>query len=286
MGATTSTTTSTLSTLTTTQIDSFTPYTHYASAGYCNPSTTLSWTCGADCEANSDFIPVASGGDGSDVQYWFVGYDPTLSTVIVSHQGTNVDTILPIITDADFFLTPIDTSLFTTVNSGVYVHNGFATEQAKTATNVLAAVQTAMSSYSSTTVTVTGHSLGAAISLLDALYLSIQLPNAMVNFVGYGLPRVGNQAFANLIDSTLPDRVAHVNNEEDPVPILPGEVLGFVHPSGEKHIMDNGSWVVCPGQDNDSTECSAGDVPTILEGNIEDHDGPYNGVQMGSTCST
>lgn len=28
------------------QISEYTPYTHYASTAFCNPSTTLTWTCG------------------------------------------------------------------------------------------------------------------------------------------------------------------------------------------------------------------------------------------------
>ena len=43
----------------------------------------------ANCNANPGFETVASGGDGSDVQYWFVGYNPSSQEVIVSHQGTN-----------------------------------------------------------------------------------------------------------------------------------------------------------------------------------------------------
>lgn len=61
----------------------------------------------ANCNANSGFKPVASGGDGATTQYCeclsslinrvnisddragFVGYDPALKTVIVSHQGTD-----------------------------------------------------------------------------------------------------------------------------------------------------------------------------------------------------
>ena len=35
------------------------------------------------------------------------------------------------------------------------------------------------------------------------------------------------------------------------------------------------------GQDNTSTECIVGDVPNIFDGNLSDHDGPYNGVTMG-----
>jgi hypothetical protein len=90
---------------------------------------------------------------------------------------------------------------------------------------------------------------------------------------------VGNQAFANYIDANR--IVTHINNKEDPVPILPGRFLGYHHPSGEVHIMDNDQWVSCPGQDNPSTECIVGDVPNIFDGDLSDHDGPYNGITMG-----
>ncbi|KAJ3993044.1 lipase class 3 family protein [Lentinula boryana] len=269
-----------ISALSTAQIAAYRPYTFYASAGYCSPSTTINWSCGANCEANPSFVPVASGGDGDSIQFWFVGFDPTLNSVIVSHQGTDTSEILPIITDTEVALQTLNAALFPGVSSSVQVHDGFGKAQAGTATAVLAAVQQAMSAHSTTAVTTVGHSLGAAISLLDALYLSIQLPSASVNFIGYGLPRVGNQAFANLIDSKLP-KLSHINNKEDPVPILPGEFLGYVQPSGEKHIMDSNAWVACPGQDNDSNECSTGDVATIFSGDVADHDGPYDGVEMG-----
>jgi inorganic pyrophosphatase len=40
-----------------------------------------------NCNANYKFIPTTTGGDGSEVPCWFVGYDPVLSAVIVSHEG-------------------------------------------------------------------------------------------------------------------------------------------------------------------------------------------------------
>lgn len=43
----------------------------------------------ADCNANPGFHPIASGGDGDATQFWYVGVDTTLGTVIVSHQGTD-----------------------------------------------------------------------------------------------------------------------------------------------------------------------------------------------------
>ena len=41
------------------------------------------------------------------------------------------------------------------------------------------------------------------------------------------------------------------------------------------------AWVACAGQDNTNSECIVGDVPNLLAGNETDHDGPYNGVEMG-----
>ncbi|KAH0836865.1 Alpha/Beta hydrolase protein [Lanmaoa asiatica] len=266
--------------LTTTQIDTFTPYTYYASAGYCTPTQTLAWNCGTNCAANPNFKPVASGGNGDSVQYWYVGYDPHLNAVIVAHQGTNPSEIESLVTDADFFLENLDSTLFPGLSSDIQVHSGFRDEQALTATDVLAAVQKTMSEYGTTSVTMVGHSLGAAITVLDSIYLPLWLPaGTTFQTIGYGLPRVGNQAFANYVDANL--QLTHINNEEDPIPISPGMFLGFVHPSGEVHIQDSGEWAACSGQDNPSSQCIVGDVPEIWDGNLSNHDGPYNGITMG-----
>jgi predicted lipase len=113
------------------------------------------------------------------------------------------------------------------------MHSGFLTQQAlyapfspcefilnsfthfRTALPVLAAVQTAMSTYKTNTVTTVGHSLGAAISLLDAVYLKLHLPaSTVIQFYGYGLPRVGNPAFTAYVDGSG-IKVTHINNEKD-----------------------------------------------------------------------
>ncbi|OJA11520.1 hypothetical protein AZE42_09430 [Rhizopogon vesiculosus] len=205
--------------LTTSQIDAFTPYTYYASAGHCTNTQTLAWNCGTNCNANPGFKPVASGGNGDSVQYC-----------------TNPSEILPLVTDADILRTSLDSTLFPGISSSVGVHQGFKDAQASTATDVLAAVKSAMSTHSATSVTMVGHSLGAAISLLDSVYLPLWLPKGTTfRTIGYGLPRVGNQDFANYIDANV--HLTHINNKEDPIPIVPGDE--------------------------------------------SEHDGPYNGVEMG-----
>ena len=80
----------------------------------------------------------------------FVGYDPTLGEVIVSHQGTDPDEMwgllhsraihsthcsdansLPLLEDADIILEALDPSLFPGVSSSVHVHSGFAGSQSR-----------------------------------------------------------------------------------------------------------------------------------------------------------
>ena len=61
--------TSAITALSTTQITAFRPYTHYASTAFCSPNVTRTWTCGANCQANPSFEPIAAGGDGSVTQF-------------------------------------------------------------------------------------------------------------------------------------------------------------------------------------------------------------------------
>ncbi|KXN85767.1 Lipase [Leucoagaricus sp. SymC.cos] len=267
-----------ISTLTSAQVNAFTPFTHYASAAYCNPSGTLAWNCGANCQANPDFIPIASGGDGSITQYWYVGYSPAQNSVIVAHQGTDADKIIPLLTDGDIILGNLDPTLFPGIPSSMESHSGFRDAHARTATEILAAVNDAISQHSATKVTIVGHSLGCAIALLDGIYLPLHIEGVAFSTIGYGCPRVGNQAFADYVDSHI--SFTHINNKKDPAPIFPGRFLGYHQASGEIHITETGSWVSCPGQDNPSAECSVGDVDNVSVGDISDHAGPYNGIMM------
>ncbi|KAJ7497936.1 lipase [Mycena galericulata] len=272
------------------QVAAYRPYTFFAATGYCPANFTLAWSCGVNCLGNPDFKPVASGGDGESVQYWFVGYSPSLQRVIVAHQGTQVNDIVAILSDASVIQTTLNPILFPGIENDVQVHSGFMEEQAKTATYVLAAVKMALARYGTSSVTMVGHSLVSfehrgAIALLDSVYLPLHLPpSTKFTTVVYGLPRVGNQAFANYVDAHL--SLTHINNQKDIVPIIPSMILGYVHPAGEVHIQASGEWDSCPGQDNESVLCSTGDVPSVLLGSIANHDGPYDGVETSCAYLT
>ncbi|KAI0029968.1 lipase class 3 family protein [Vararia minispora EC-137] len=261
------------------QIASYKPYSYYAATAYCTPAVTLSWSCGSNCDANSGFKPVASGGDGSSVPYWFVGYDSSLNRAIVTHSGTNTSSV-SWLSDINVFLGSLDSNRFPGIDGSIEVHDGFANAQASSAEDILSAVNQVISTFGATSVTVIGHSLGAAIAQIEAVYLSLHLSSDIsINIVGYGMPRVGNQAWADYVDAT--QNVVRINNKEDPVPIVPGRFLGYHHSSGEVHILDSGDWYACPGQDNTSDLCSTGDVPNIFQSNESNHDGPYDGVMLG-----
>ena len=119
----------------------------------------------------------------------------------------------------------------------------------RTATTILSYVQQTLSAHNASSVTVVGFSLGAALSLLDGVYLRLHLSSSVsVRVIGYGMPRVGNQAFADWVDSHLGGQVTHINDREDPIPIFPDRSLGFHHASVEVHITDSGSWENCPGE--------------------------------------
>ncbi|KAG8925997.1 hypothetical protein FRC01_009471 [Tulasnella sp. 417] len=221
-------------------VSSFTPYIQFARAAYCTEGASV-WSCGvtmvqprdsippAACNAISDFQIYAGGGDGAATPSWFVGWSPSLSSVIVAHEGTDPTEFLSLVNDADFLPDPMDQTYFPGISTSIKVHGGFQDTFKRSATSILAAVKKVMAAKSSSKVTLVGHSLGGALALLDSIYLKIQIPSITTKIVTLGVPRVGNPAFASYLSSFDITRITH---KQDPIPIVPGRGLGFAHPQG------------------------------------------------------
>ena len=78
--------------------------------------------------------------------------------------------------------------------------------------------------------------------------MTLNLPSGTsVRGVTFGTPRVGNPAWAAFFDSRVSD-FTRVNNKLDPVPVVPGRLMGFQHPATEIHIEEDGKAVICPGE--------------------------------------
>ncbi|KAG8883892.1 hypothetical protein FRB97_005730 [Tulasnella sp. 331] len=260
-------------------ISSYTPYEWFAAATYCTNGGAWA-ACGSTCAANSDFVQYAAGGDGDSVPHWYVGWSPSLGSIIVAHQGTDPTEFYSDLTDVEVVQDELTTALFPGIPS---VHSGFLSAFESTATSVLAAVKALMTAHSTTKVTTVGHSLGGAIANLDAVYLKTNIPSISLNTVTFGEPRVGNAAWATYITNSY--TITRVTHNYDPVPIVPFEDWGYEHPAGEIHIDTSGVWNSCAGIENGSTECEDGQVSSILDGVIDDHLGPYGPSQvwMGSS---
>jgi hypothetical protein len=172
------------------------------------------------------------------------------------------------LTDENLAMVPLLPEFFPQMPITALIHAGFGIEHIRyvtcsplvnvphptkttrrAASVIFSNVTQTLATYGASTVTITGHSLGAALALLEGVQLRIQLDASVdVRVIGYGMPRVGNKNFAKWVDSHLGGKVTHINNQQDPIPILPSEFLGYVHPSGEVHIQDSGDWLSCPGE--------------------------------------
>lgn len=139
-----------------------------------------------------------------------------------------------------------------------------------------------MEDYGSASVTIVGHSLGAALALIDSVYLPLHLPaGTTFKTVGLGMPRVGNKAWADYVNVNTKD-MTRLNNRKDPVPIVPPTFLGFTHVEGEVHIDDpSGEFFKCPGLESQDEHCEKGDASSILESKVNDHFGPYGKLMIG-----
>ena len=87
---------------------------------------------------------------------------------------------------------------------GVKVHDGFQDTFGRTVDNITSTVSSALQSKNVKKLTVVGHSLGAAVAVLDAVHLREVLDSSIqMTTTVFGLPRSGNQDWADFVDSTV-----------------------------------------------------------------------------------
>lgn len=111
----------------------------------------------------------------------------------------------------------------TRIAPGVRVHSGFHRQFASLIGLIEA--ELAARTQPPERLVVCGHSLGGAVATIAAAHLAASL---------FGSPRVGNRRFTKLVPQHL-----RVNNDEDPVPMLPMS-LRFVHTPWHVDFNDAG----------------------------------------------
>ncbi|KAJ1818447.1 hypothetical protein LPJ60_004321 [Coemansia sp. RSA 2675] len=136
------------------------------------------------------------------------------------------------------------------------VHHGFLTAYNSVSSNVTNMVINVARRFPNYKLIFTGHSLGGAETVMCAVDILHRLPELKqrVHIYTYGMPRIGNDAWANSVDKMgLP--IYRVVYENDLVPHIPFQWLGYKHFSQEVWIRNNRT-IFC-GKGSESPRCSA-----------------------------
>ncbi|KAJ1911687.1 hypothetical protein IWQ60_010024 [Tieghemiomyces parasiticus] len=190
---------------------------------------------------------------------WYLASHDTLKAIVLAHMGTNPHNMASFITDLMFFQAhwPV-----TVEGSGVHV--GFLASVNSGIQRAVDAVRAAAKRYPTYRIILTGHSLGAAQSVLAAVYLAAMLPDIKdrLEVCTFGQPRVGNQAFVEFYHG-LNISTKRVVNQGDLVPHLPFVAWQYHHHGNEYWIRSSlGDTVRCDTEGStEYPDCSQG-VPS------------------------
>lgn len=196
--------------------------------------------------------------------------------VAVAFEGTQ-PYVVPRLHDVNVRLAPPKGWLADVLPADIQIHAGFQNAYLQVAQDMVAAVKDAVAVHNATRVTCTGHSLGAALGVLAGAHLD-RLLDADVHVYTFGTPRIGDEAWADYIDSRLAGRFFYVANGRDWVPHAPPTQLGYWHPSGQIWISPANSdqWRFFPGQEN--VHGAESETPKI---SFEDHTGVHFHTYIG-----
>jgi len=242
-------------------------------AAYCPADQLQPWDC-IFCKNNSavaSFVATSTITNETTNSFGYVGYTGTIAQVVF--RGTIAESIKNWITDLDAgHTTPYP------VIPGALVHTGFLDALNSVKDQVVEAVKNLTYNVNITEIYFSGHSLGAALSVLAAVEIGIDsgLPITCYNF---GDPRVGNIIFADYFDNHIQTSWRMVN-QRDIIPHLPGKALGFWHIATEVWWPNStfSEYMTCdPTGEDPNCSNSLG----ILADSIPDHL-HYMGVPLAS----
>jgi len=219
------------------------------------------WSC-PSCDGSMETVVFSHSSTDAN---GFVGYDSDTNIIVVAFAGTDPLSIQNWIDDIDIIKVDYPPCSAAGLD-GCKVDQGFYNAYNSVQDDVRSAVASFSADHPSAKLYVTGHSLGAAMSMLAALDLSDQgfLIDALYNF---GQPRTGNEAFVDYYNMKTIN-TARITHHHDPVPHLPMESWRFHHEPTEVYYNEfSTSYTVCDGSGEDP-KCSDAN---LLDVNLVDH---------------
>lgn len=233
----------------------------YAQASYCQPGLQT-WRCGPVCDSVPALSNVTVVNDSITGGLAYVGYDEAAETIVISFRGTVATNFLNWWSDLSS-VQLVETELCQP--RGCMVGKGFLQAYEGLREGVVNSVKSLRHAVPGAQITVTGHSLGAALATLCAMDLhSIDIAASKV--FNYGCPRLGNSVMYEFYKTTVAGTKWRVTHARDPVIHLPTQTpwarnTSFWHTANEVFFKnENGlDHVVCDGSGEDS-RCSHSEV--------------------------
>lgn len=215
----------------------------------------------------------------------WTGYSPQRNQIIVSFRGTRT---IQWFYDFDFAFEQLPGC----PDGKCYVHKGFWEIYQILQPNITLTVQSLRGKYPTANVTVTGHSLGAAVSMVATYDLLYRLKAPVVSLINFGEPRVWSYNASIWVSNLMMNAGTSLWRAAwaaDPVVNVPTLSMGYWHAStGNSEIWypknSTAHYVQCkdgPGYEDLTPDCSFVNVP-LQESNPADH-GWYCGIEHG--CS-
>ncbi|KAJ3681105.1 hypothetical protein LUZ60_012395 [Juncus effusus] len=251
----------------------------YASAVYTSDVTALfEWTCNRCSDKIKDFEMFEVIVDVDNCLQAFVGVDPNLNTTIIAFRGTQDESIKNWM--EDLFWIKLDLNY--PGMPGAMVHHGFykAYHDSTLRPTIFSAVQNIRKKYGNLSLTVTGHSMGAALASFCALDFAVNYGEKDIELLTFGQPRIGNAIFATCFNEYLPKAI-RLTHQNDIVPHLPPYYSYF--PTKTYHHISKEVWIhksetgnkllekICDGSGEDPT-CSR----SVYGNSISDHMNYYD----------
>jgi hypothetical protein len=254
---------------------------YFCKSAYCDHNTIASWSCGESCNYHNGFVVQGVYTNGSYDAQGFTGYSPADAAIVVAFRGSS--NIPNWIADFNFIKMVYPDS---DCPGNCEVHEGFFEVYQELAAAVLRDTQTLVRKYPGSRIIVTGHSLGAAVSVHAALDIKRKVSGVtQLEVYNFGEPRVGNPEFAAWVTTVLPDGVQYrVTHASDPVPHLPPMAFGFLHAPHELWYDNNGATSFKNCDDSATSEdssCSDSTIPIDVSDHLL-----YLGICTECSCSS
>ena len=223
---------------------------NFCIASYCSTPNIQNWNLPFTSTNMSD-VDVIYNSSGNSCGY--TAYDAKDDKILVVFRGTQPLSLKNWMEDIS--------TLFTTYEKCEFceVHSGFYSTYLQIRDPILTSVQKQFVNHPTSKITVTGHSLGAALATFACIDITLKFKDVN-EFYTFGCPRVGNGNFSefanNVIKSEFNSRITH---QRDPVPLLPLNRWGFQHMDTEIHYKNESDYIICSHGEDENCSLQNGE---------------------------